>query len=127
MMDCINCGKENEGRSKYCDNTCKTQYHRNVSPETVSKTDEVKRVDILLSPGDKLTLKAIKCINNPVHIWNPVKDMGRIDLEQKIRAYPNDQWINSPEHKELMSRLHSMTVEELEADGYWIPAWKRAA
>ncbi|KKK53995.1 hypothetical protein LCGC14_3089200 [marine sediment metagenome] len=28
-MECINCGKENEGRSQYCDNTCKTQYHRN--------------------------------------------------------------------------------------------------
>lgn len=35
-MQCINCGKDNEGRSKYCDNTCKTQFHRIVSNETVS-------------------------------------------------------------------------------------------
>ncbi|HDZ86526.1 MAG TPA: hypothetical protein ENH57_02415 [Actinobacteria bacterium] len=54
----------------------------------------------------------------------PAKDMPRFELDQAIRAYPNDQWINSPEHKELMRRLHSMTIEQLEAEGYYVPGWK---
>ncbi len=57
----------------------------------------------------------------------PVKDMTRIELEQKIRAYPNDRWVNSPEHKELMRRLNTMTIKELESEGYHIPAWKKAS
>jgi len=52
--------------------------------------------------------------------------MTRAELYQAIRAYPNDQWVNSPEHKELMRRLNTRSVPELEADGYWIPQWKVA-
>lgn len=63
-MECINCGKENEWRSKYCSNTCKTQYHRNqgthveavqtVSEGTVSTPDsEVGQahVPVVLDPA----------------------------------------------------------------------------
>ncbi len=53
------------------------------------------------------------------------KDMSRIELHMAIRAYPHDQWINSPEHKELLRRLNVMSVEELEAEGYQVPAWKK--
>ena len=56
-----------------------------------------------------------------------VSDMTRVQLTQAIRAYPNDQWINTPEHKELMRRLHDMSPDELESEGYWVPAWKAIA
>lgn len=55
------------------------------------------------------------------------KDMTRTQLEQAIRAYPHDQWVNSPEHKELLRRLNVMSVEELEGEGYFVPAWKVVA
>ncbi len=51
-------------------------------------------------------------------------ELTRTQLEQAIRAYPHDQWVNSPEHKELIRRLRSMSVAELEAEGYHVPAWK---
>ena len=54
-------------------------------------------------------------------------ELTRIQIEQAIRAYPHDQWVNSPEHKELLRRLHSMTIAELEAEGYHVPAWKVSA
>jgi hypothetical protein len=60
-------------------------------------------------------------------LLNEIKDMTRRELYDAIHAYPNDQWINSPEHKELMSRLISWTVDRLEEEGYFIPAWKRCA
>ena len=57
----------------------------------------------------------------------PLKDMTRQELERAIRAYPNDQWINSAEHKELMRRLTTWSIEKLEGFGYFIPAWKKSA
>lgn len=56
-----------------------------------------------------------------------LKQIDRVDLNQAIRAYPNDTWINSPEHNELMRRLKAWSIEKLEGLGYSIPAWKRAA
>lgn len=57
----------------------------------------------------------------------PVKDMTRIQLDQAIRAYPHNEWVNSPEHSELMHRLNTMNVVRLEAEGYHVPAWKVSA
>ena len=37
-MKCVNCGKEAEGRSKYCSATCKTIYNRNKNRNTKSVT-----------------------------------------------------------------------------------------
>ena len=51
----------------------------------------------------------------------------RADLYESIGNYPQDTWVNSPEHRELMGRLRSMSIEELEQGGYWIPCWKRIA
>jgi hypothetical protein len=53
--------------------------------------------------------------------------MTRQQLYNAIRAYQSDQWINSPEHNELMSRLRSWTVTRLESEDYFVPAWKVAA
>lgn len=53
--------------------------------------------------------------------------LNRTDLEQAIKAYPNAWWVNSPEHKELLHRLNTRSVAELEAEGYHVPAWKRTA
>ena len=46
------------------------------------------------------------------------------DLYVAINSYPQDTWKDNPEFKELMKRLHSMSVEELEAGGYDVPCWK---
>ncbi len=56
----------------------------------------------------------------------PLAEYGKRRLNTAIRAYPHAAWVNSPEHKELMHRLHTMTVAELEAEGYFVPCWKHA-
>lgn len=56
-----------------------------------------------------------------------VGKLSRAHLQAAIKAYPADQWVNSPEHKELLHRLHTRSVAELESDGYFVPAWKRSA
>lgn len=82
-------------------------------------------------PGDEDYVGVCEKVDGVWRVVPPepiaVKDMARIELQQAIRAYPNDQWINSPEHEELMHRLHSRSVAELESDGYIVPAWKRSA
>lgn len=60
-------------------------------------------------------------------IATPLTQLPRIDLEQRIRAYPNDQWVNSPEHTEPMRRLRTLSIEQLENEGYHVPAWKVSA
>ena len=35
-MECINCGKESRGRSKYCSDKCKVTYNRNKNRNTVT-------------------------------------------------------------------------------------------
>ena len=63
----------------------------------------------------------------PIPSIPPISGLTRQQLESKIRAYPSDQWINSPEHKELMRRLCSKSESELEAEGYSVPIWKVAS
>ena len=53
-----------------------------------------------------------------------VRSLSRDDLYWAIDSYPRDEWIGSPEHGELMRRLHERKEEELE--GYFIPVWKVA-
>ena len=136
-MECINCGGETGKRSKYCDNTCKTQHHREtVSGETVNETvnETVSTPKRTRTTGCQSSIPGDEdyagCVVNgkvvtPITI--PVKDLSRVQLQQAIRACPGDQWINSNEHNELMRRLHTLTVDQLEEQGYCVPAWKRAS
>lgn len=60
----------------------------------------------------------------PLEPETDVKKMSRSVLQGHINAYPGDSWVNSPEHKELMCRLHKWDIPKLEKLGYSIPAWK---
>lgn len=119
----MECSNELTGRQKeFCSDKCRMAHKRHTvlaaeAAEVIAKVEQDTKVE---QPKPEQT-KPEQAKSNTV------ESLSRVELQQAIRAYPNDQWINSPEHKELMSRLHSMTIEELEADGYWIPAWKRAA
>lgn len=62
----------------------------------------------------------------PDVIPDNLEAMTADQLYTAIYSYPEDTWIDSPEYLELMSRLRSKTVAELEAEGYWIPCWKHA-
>ncbi len=53
---------------------------------------------------------------------NPLADIPYIDLS--IRLHYMRDWKQSPEYKEVMRRLHTRTVEQLEAEGQFVPCWK---
>lgn len=107
-MQCINkCGKELSGRQlQFCGSRCKMAYRRNGNKPAAVTEPTVTGDDSLVTDN--------------------IGSLTRRQLYSKIAAYPNDQWISSAEHKELMRRLHTMDVQTLEQQGYWIPQWKVA-
>ncbi len=80
--------------------------------EDVELPDKVgQKID--LSPG------AINCPES-----SKISFMTAAELYLAINSYPQDTWKDSPEFKELMKRLHSKSIEELESEGYSVPCWK---
>ena len=86
--------------------------------------------DVIGKPGDA---DYNGCMIEVDGVWQqkqkhdiPLADYSREMLDIGLQSYRGDAWINSPEHKELMQRLSSMTIDELIAGGYSVPAWKRA-
>ncbi len=136
-MECMNeCGNETVGNSKYCSETCKTVYNRNkrnTEPEqkpTGTQPEQSPSIERGFTlPGDVDYVGC--CKQDDDGNWyvdkseQAIKTMTREQLYNKIRHYDATHWIDSPHHKELMRRLHTMTIKQLEAKGYSVPAWKR--
>ncbi len=127
-MKCENsCGTDLSGRQqRFCSDKCRKQSLR---AATKRKSDKLGR-----SNSDN-NLSAYKDGADSLDTFHErFIDGGGKDnclaratsnqLYSAINSYPQDTWKNSPEFKELMKRLHSMSVEELEAGGYDVPCWK---
>ncbi len=124
-MKCKNlCDKDLTGRQKdFCSDKCRMQHKRvkveqskSNKPEQINpntKVEQNKSLQIDLSPG------AINCPDS-----SKVSFMSAKELYLAIHNYPQDTWKDSVEYKELMKRLHSLSIEELEAGGYRVPCWK---
>ncbi len=138
MSECVNkCGNEAKGQSRYCSKSCKTLYNRRLrrierdkrlmdESVTLDRNTDVTPAGNTaedhsgVSPRTgQLEVQAVTITEQPA-----VKDLTRIELHQAIKAYPHDQWVNSPEHKELLRRIESMTAEQLENEGYYVPVGK---
>ena len=127
-MECKQCGTEYTSKratSQYCSPACRVNANRNkvsvtpLSVTDVSVTDNRKEQPRDEALGEQMAEQIISIVESiPKRTKQPCKDMSRIEIQQAIKAYPYDQWINSLEHKEFMSRLHTRTIEQLEADGY---------
>jgi len=46
------------------------------------------------------------------------------DLYRRVGSYQGLDWKTSDEYKEIMHRLHTLTVEQLELEGQFVPCWK---
>ncbi len=101
MNKCVVCGNDS-GKGKTCSNTCRSKLARSVA-STVAK----------------LTVALSVATPN-----NQVEQLSRKQLKAAIDSYPEDTWKDSLEYRELIHRLHTKSVDELKAEGYWIPAWK---
>jgi len=98
MGNCVVCGVESS--SECCSGKCRAKKSR----RTVEHTERTRTVT--------------------AHAAEGVEVLTKDQLYLAIKSYPHDTWVNSPEHKELMRRLHTKTEAELLAEGYWIPSWK---
>jgi hypothetical protein len=109
---------ENEARTKseFCSDTCSKRYRRN--PDNGKSDTQPGQVSLRDIPEE-----LVSPINDVPALQ--AKSLTRAELTNRIRAYPNDTWINSPEHTELMRRLKAYTIERLEAEGYFVPQWRR--
>lgn len=85
-----------------------------------------------VEPDTNIPLVEPKSVSNPnepiVSNPKPVEpDLSAIPIKRLydlIDHYPHNTWVNSPEHKELIYRLHTLPVEQLQEEGYFIPVWK---
>ena len=124
-MKCIHCDKEFKSKratAKYCSDKCRVTAGRlsvtnkplSVTKEPVSVTDvTVKEVSVTKDRTLKIAEEST------------VRKLSRQKLYTTIDSYPHDTWITSPEYKELLRRLETMSIEQLEEEGYSIPVWKR--
>lgn len=78
-------------------------------------------------PGDSDYVGVCKevdgvCVVKPDPV--DITTLTAIELQIRMKRYRGLDWPNSPEHKEVMHRLHIRTVAELESQGQFVPCWK---
>jgi len=129
-MDCINkCGNEAKGRSKYCSVSCKVAYNRNKK----SVTDVTVIVEVEQSVTERtLTLSMLASL--PAGVSRPTAQptseaagVHAAALMDGMNRCSGIEWLDSPEYAEVVYRLLTSSVEQLEAESQFIPAWKVAA
>jgi len=145
-MECMNCGTELTGRQRtYCSDKCRMQAKREheqaVASPVTPKPEQSRTITPLEPEHEQKSNKAVigfpgdidynGCMELVNGQWQhkstptkPITEHTRAELYSAIRAYRNNKWIGSPESTELNRRLHTLTLPELEANGYWIPGWR---
>ena len=102
MTACKQCGKPVTGRSRYCCDSCKTVYNRNKRNK---------------KPEQIIT-------GTPKPEQRPLNDVLYGDLYRRLCSYPGMSWKPSLEYAEIMYRLYTLTVDQLELEGQFVPCWK---
>lgn len=145
-MECkrTECKVSVTGKQVFCSDKCRKAQSRTDNSDKTNSDTKVGQTDTEPSKEEAELIKNTKAANNAMDellSGSPVapgstnsgqvvsKDPGNLSRSQlysAINGYKADTWVNSPEHKELMHRLNSMTVEQLKDEGYWIPTWKEA-
>ncbi len=126
MMDakskgCLNnCGNEATGKSKYCSDRCKVAYNRNKSTVTsgavTSTVTQVKQPDLTSLPEG---------VSKPTGQRTPLTEgMSSNDLKCAVSRHRGTDWIASAEYCEVIYRLLTLSVDELESQGQTVPSWK---
>ena len=128
-MKCKNCDielEESKTRPRvFCSDKCTKAYNRRLENGQLDKiTDKITDKKIMDTPK-KITDTEItdKLISNTTNRWGEdVKKMDAKTLYAYIDAYEHDTWKDSPEYKELISRLNTYTLDKLRDGGYEIPS-----
>ena len=119
---CEICGIECNGKT--CSGSCRAKLHRRTRTGLNSARAEVRTRGIAPAPGPVTSpfRDDTGCDVIPDELG--VTSLSYAQLMSAIKSYAQDTWVNSAEYTELMRRLHAMSLAELQAEGYWIPAWK---
>ena len=122
-MECKNCGNELTGRQKtFCSDKCRKRAVRaavKTDKGTITRTNHQTRTDYPAYNSEQL-----------LKDWREGKGtewqckIGTLAKQYEVINSMPTRWVNSPEHKALMAKLKSTPIEQLEAEGYYIPCWK---
>lgn len=149
-MDCKQCGKEIQSKGtkpkQYCSDACRMRYKRTEEPNRMETNKTNEQPDLTASeilarregykgrwPPDPLAVPGNPdyygvCYQDGHGAWQVSKDKPDVKTmtadELLRRLHYITDWKRSPEHLEIMHRLHTLTVAELEAAGQPVPAWK---
>ncbi len=93
-----------------------TMASQEASESTKSDGPDVEQPDItLLPPG----------VSKPTgQRTTATANMTSQYLRTRVRYYKGTDWIASPEYAETIHRLLTLTLEELDAEGQFVPAWR---
>lgn len=123
VMKCRYCEKEFESKRstrQFCSHRCQVAWHRKVS---VTGTTKQKLVSVT-EPDESVTVNPVTVTSNVTVREDSVTKLSREELYKRIHRYPGNTWKDSPEYAELIHRLKTTPLSELEAKGYQIPNWK---
>lgn len=131
-MKCIQCDTEFEAKradAQFCSDKCRMAYKRKIKlteGTTPAPMEPVGASNDQPLEDKKISEQTIDPTIETVAI-TPTEDLTilpREEIESRIRAYPRDTWVDSPEFLELIRRFETMSIEDLQAGGYHIPNWK---
>lgn len=116
-MKCSQCGKEFEAKrasARFCSTACRVTASRvSVTPEKLSVTN-----------------KPVSVTKAQTFNWylQENKDNFVADPLERITIIPDEtvtsDWYASQDFKNLNEELEKKSIEQLEEEGYFIPAWK---
>lgn len=127
MNICKNCEKEFEAKradAKFCSGNCRQQFGRRSVTDNVTVSDSVtdkpiKRDKDDLSVTNVTDNDPLKRITNPKY----VTVCGDTHFFYRGERYEGS-YFKSKIYEDLMEELVMKPIEQLEAEGYSIPAWK---
>lgn len=144
MNICKNCGKEFEGKradAQFCSKSCNKRFQRqNVSDNPKNtvigdKKGDLSATNVSDNVSDTPSGVSDKCENTRGRIKDPLK---RITNPKYVTVcgsshffYRGDRYegsyFQSSVYADLMEELRAKPLEQLRAEGYWVPAWKEVA
>lgn len=89
------------------------------------KVEPINTKDMYLEVEQPMIDGLPPCVSRPTgHRTAATERMTADQLHRKVSSYKGQAWIANPEYAEVIHRLLTMSIDQLEQSGQSIPAWK---
>lgn len=124
MNKCVICGK-NSGKGKTCGSTCRSKLRRATLGDATPKNATVRATVGIETTTSDATGDAFERERWQAQVDALPMGVSRPTCHPSDTRRNGENWWNTPDYARVIERLLTHTVEELEQQGGWIPAWKR--